>query len=575
MSESAKTASGASASRSRIARLSAKLSGLLCSESPTNYRRAAAVLLAFFLLLAIVQCILGAPPLAGPWDMVTLLDGGWRIINGQIPHQDFYNPNGSLTYELIAFGLRIGHPSTSSVTYGIVLLAAILIPLAWRIASTRLPWLIAAFAVLLTGAYLLSPRPPGYGIRETTYAMIYNREGYVLLSMLLVCLFLKVRDSIRQASWLDGVFAGFLLGLLLYCKITYFIAAVGLTIVAVILFPRAVSWFLAAAAAFAGVCLGFFVVFRISLYRYLLDIAAAGFAQSRSMRIHLLSEGIKHNVIGICVLFSCLALWTWAQSRPGSPRLPALRQWLAAASIVAAALMIVSGNGAQRGGIDDPLYFFAALVAIELFRRQNGRQLALPDTPVHMAMTTSAILVLAILSGGIVARDLASDAYTVEWDLAKRPALAASQRLHSATLSDFYVPPTTRHITAYWPARDYPAHINDGIDLLRKHLESGDRVTAFAFANPFSFALDIPPAHERPFWWDLNFSFDRTHYPPANQFLGDATLVIMPRLQDRSVGYSFETVDVMKDLYGGYLNDHFHEIDSTDTWLLYRRNPGH
>jgi hypothetical protein len=561
------------ARRSWLAVSAENLSCAVCSESLRGYRRSGFALLALFVLFGLTLIVLGAPPIAGPWDMSVLLDGAWRMIHGQVPHTDFHNPNGPLTYLLVAFGMKIATPSASSITYGIVLLAAFLLPLAWHIAFRRLPWAIASIFVLFEGFYLLTPRPPGYGIRETTYAMIYNREGYVLISLLMLCVFLRARDSARRPEWLDGLLAGVLLALLLYCKITYFLAAAALTLFAVALYTRPWRRFLACAGAFAAVCAALFVAFHINLYSYLSDIAVAGQSQSLAMRTKFLAQSLANNATWIFLLVFCLALWTWAEDGAENPRTSTARVWLAAGSIMAAALLINAGNGSQGGGVDDPLYFVAAVVFLEAFRRRNRERVAQQGTVARLAYTASLALLLPLLCGAILIRDMASSAYAVAWDVVKRPAFDPSRRLHSTGLRDFYVPASTTHMTAYWPARDYPAKINDGIDLLKSNLQSGDRVTTIAFANPFSFALGIKPARDGPLWWDLNYDFDRRHFPLAGDFLGDASLVMVPRLTDRSQGWSFETVDVMLNLYGDYLRAHFHQVASTDTWVLYRRNP--
>src|SRR5208282_6737572 len=97
--------------------------------------------------------------------------------------------------------------------------------------------------------FLITPRAPGYEIRHTAYAMTYNRQGYVLISLLLLCVFLKPRDSAKQSASVEGLFVGVLLALLLYCKITYFVVAAALTLCSVVLAPRQRQWVLASAAA--------------------------------------------------------------------------------------------------------------------------------------------------------------------------------------------------------------------------------------------------------------------------------------------------------------------------------------
>jgi hypothetical protein len=548
-----------------------RLSQTLCSESSLGYRRSGVTLLLLLVSFGAILIVVGAAPVAGPWDMVALLDGGWRILNGQVPHTDFHNPIGPLTYLLVAFGMEIAAPSTSALAYGSILLLAFVSPMAWHISCKRLPWVVAFVFTLFMSLILVTPRPLGYEIRETTYAMIYNRQGYVLLSLLLLCVFLKPRDLAIQTPMLDGMLNGILLALLFYCKITYFLIAAGMILFAAILEYHQWRWFLVSALAFVGACGAFFLVFHINMYSYLSDIGVAGQSQSFAMRLKLMSEGLRTNATWIYMLIVCLCLWTWAAARPGKPQF-SIFAWLAAGSILASAELISSGNANQGGGRDDPLYFVAAVVSLELFRRWNRNEATRRGTAARFTHTTSIVLLLPIFCGTILVRDLASCTYAAAWNIEKSSRLEASQRLNSVRLTDFLVPPSTDHITAYWPARDHPAKINDGIALLQKYMQKGDRVMAVAFANPFSFALGLTPARDYSLWWDLGFSFDQRHLPSAREFLGDASIVMIPRLADRTQGCCFETVDLLLGHYGEYLRANFHEQASSDTWVLLRRN---
>jgi len=555
---------------STMGRLSAQMS----SESAAGYRRAGFALLALLGVLGLLLAILGAPSFAGgPWDMACLLDGGWRIINGQVPHSGFHVPVGSLTYLLAAFGMKVTSPSASSLTYGSVLFAALLLPWGWIIVRARRPWPITSIFVLFEGFLLLTPRPLGYPIRYTTYAMIYNRHGYVLLSLFLLTVFLAPRNLGGKRALLDGLLAGGLLALMLYCKITYFLAAVALGLLAVLLDRKPRQWFLGCAGAFATVCLGFLVFFHISLYAYALDILQAGRVQSSGMRKTLLLEALRNNGLLIYMIAFCLGLCTFAGGVvSGRPR-SAFRIWLVGGSIVAGALVLVSGNASQGGGVDDPMYFLAAVIFLELFRRQITHSEAQSSFAAPWAYVVAMVLLLPVLCGTILIRDAASCAYAVKWDLEGRREYASSQRMHSQNLRDFYISPEIWKITAYWPVRDFPARINDGIDLLQRNLKNGDRVTTFAYANPFSFAIGLAPANDDFLFWDENFSFDQRHFPTPAEFLGSASLVIVPRLTDHSQGRDVQTVELMWEIYGSYLQSHFREIASTDTWSLYRRNP--
>ena len=76
------------------------------------------ILILIVAVISILMVFFGPAPMKAPWDVFCLLDGGWRIISGHIPHVDYYNPIGPLTYLLIAAGMKIGIPSLASLVYG-------------------------------------------------------------------------------------------------------------------------------------------------------------------------------------------------------------------------------------------------------------------------------------------------------------------------------------------------------------------------------------------------------------------------------------------------------------------------
>ena len=551
-----------------------RLTDLLSTQSAGSYRVCALLLLITFAAMETILITVGAAPIAGPWDVMALLDGAWRIVCGQVPHTDFHNPIGALTYLLVAFGMRVATPSTSSISYGVALLLLLLLPWAWLLASRRLPATIALAFVLFLAILLATPRPLSYPVEETSYAMFYNREGYVLLSMLLLCLFVRPRTPGRFAASLSGLSMGLLLGLMLYCKITYFIFGAASVVFCWAIDRRQQATLPAVLAGLVLIWLLFAALFHIELRAYLADIAVAGRSQSMGMRLHLISGDLLANSLESYVILLCLVLWVWPGMQVAKVRSAGVRPFLIVIWIFAVALGIDSGNAAQIGNPADPLYVAAGIIAVELYRRHYPEQIRAPQSPQRLAYAVSLLLILPVVAVPILARDLASCSYALLWNLKNRSSFDPSRSLHSAALADFRVPASTTHITGYWPARDHPANINDGIDLLRGHLIPGDRVTTLAYANPFSFALGLQPARDGPQWWDLNFSFDQKHYPSAESFLGSASLVMVLRPTDRTKGWSFETVDLMLELYSDYLQAHFERVDMSEHWILYRRRTG-
>jgi hypothetical protein len=546
-----------------------QLIDLWAVESAIGYRTCGLALLAVFGTVVALLVIQGAPPIGGPWVAMALLDGAWRIICGQVPHTDFQNPIGALTYALISFGMLVSAPSASAITYGIALFLVVIVPWAWKLASARLPAAVAFVFVLFLGFLLVAPRAVGQPIHDTTYTMLYNREGYALLSLLLLSLFLQPRQV--KSLKLSELSSGLLLGLLLYCKITYFVFGMGSVLFATALLPRRWRMLPGIAVGIVLVCIFFASVLHIDPRAYLADVAVAGESQALGMRMQLLLGDAMSGAVDVCLIALCLLIWEWARrqtQRPWSSN--ELRTLLITIWIFGIALGVESGNAAQRDATQDPLYFAAGLIVIESYRRYYAALAPLNHTTLRAAYIVSLMIILALAAFPILFRDVSSFAYSVRWNFFERRSFDPSRRFHSAALQDLRVPASTSHIGSYWPARDHPANINEGIDLLRRHLLPGDSVTTIAFANPFSFALGLQPAHDGPQWWDLHFNFDENHHPTAESFLGAASLVMVPRKVDPHAG-GFDTVEVMLHLYGGYLAAHFRPLDSSDHWLLYRR----
>lgn len=553
--------------------VSGELYRIVFSESEAGYRWARAAVLSFFAILTAALVIVGAPPLAGgPWDTTVLLDGGWRIVNGQAPHTGFHSPNGALTYALAAFGMEIAPAGTASITYGDAFLFLLLLPICWYLASGRFSWLIASVFVFFEGFYFITPRPPGYPVLFTSYAMIYNRHGYFLIALLCLCVFLRRRVESSSSNLIEGLFAGIVLGLLLFCKITYFAAGVAIFAVGSILIRKPLRWFLSLLCTFSGVCLTFWALVHVSLYAYFRDIVTAGLAQSPAMRISLLHQGLLTNSMWIYLIVFCLILRSLDEMRLSSRGMIVLYLWLVIGLILAVSLFLLSGNAAQNSGADDPMYLLAGIVLLEFCRRKDldGR-IVHWDFRSQWTYCVSLMLLVPAFSVPILVPEMESTGYAIAWDTFRRPHFESWRRVHSVHLRDFYVPSIPRN-TAYWPVAEFPQKLNDGIDLLRANIRSGDRVTTLGYTDPFSFALGIPPPKGGQLWWDVDFSFNQAQHPTAEDFLGQATLLMVPRLTDRSNGCCFATPDLMHKLYDDYLYLHFKEIASTDTWILYRRN---
>jgi hypothetical protein len=551
-------------------RLATALDYCLFSETKPSRKLCALALSVIFVTVLITILWLGAAPIeTGAWDAILLLNGAWRICSGQIPHSDYHTPIGPLPYLLVAAGMKIASPSMTAIPIGTVLLTCFLLPLAWRISASRLPPLFAFLYVLFSGFLLVAPRPLGLGIRQTSYEMIYNREADVLISLFFIILFLPRLKDTEDKPVSDGLFIGFLLALVLYCKITYFIVAIASLALGVILRWRSWTWCLAVGTAFLSVCAAAYLLFDIGLWSYFHDVTTAGRSQSMAMRITYLKHGLKINLPWLCLIVACLGLWTYFDRTSGKTWQSLVGLWVTALWIMGVSMGIDAGN--TSGIPDDPLFFIGALIAFEQFRRRHREQMQLANRKVRLVYIASYLIILPHFCCRLLYLDATSFSYAMAWDYFKRPVFEDSRRLHAGPLHDLCVPDGSWLINPYWYASDFPAKMNDGLDLLHKHLSGNDRVTTFGYTDPFSFAFGLKPSRDAFQYWDEYSDFDIHNHPTPEEFLGSATLVMIPICDPRYQSAASRTLDVMMKLYQNYLQENFELLDTSQDWSLYRR----
>ena len=167
------------------------------------------------------------------------------------------------------------------------------------------------------------------------------------------------------------------------------------------------------------------------------------------------------------------------------------------------------------------------------------------------------------------------DALGLGKSLASHDYVAAppvSQRFAAERLSDFVIPADSQWPTTYRTANAVPSMINDGLGLLRQHISPGDTVVTLAYTDPFSFALSLSPPRGVLQWWDLNYNFDTDHYLDADRVFGGVTWVMIPRMQPgQGCCQERSQQQVMLDLYGPYLAQHYTESARTADWILLAR----
>lgn len=522
-----------------------------------------------------VGTILWAPaPIAAPWDPFNMLDGAYRILRGQADGVDFHDPIGPLLEAVISIGMRMQDiPSVAAIGYGSVVLLAVLAPTAWWVSRRRLPAPYAALFTVFTALLVVAVRPLHYAPNITSYAMLYNRWGWALygIVLLLVCV-RPVEPLASRRAMAESVVLGVLLGLMFYDKLNFFGVAAVMTVFGIVIgtVPRRPTALLAAVAGFVIVLVGMWIGFDVSLHGYLSDVADAAQTIPPGTRLRQMWTSVRE-VFPIAALTLATLAVLAAISRGQVTTV--VRLIVIVAAVGGSSVLISTLNAQEYNEI--PALALVPLLIVAFLGPRLPRWAGGPGEAqdhrwsVVAVLAASALLLIATM-GVITARDEVALAKSVERhnDVVHPPS---SQRFTSDRLRDYYIPADSQWVTAYRTANAIPAMFNDGMALLRRHIAQGDSVFTVAATDPFSFAMSLPPARGELLWWDLDFDFNRAHYPAADQIFTNVQWVMIPRMLPGQ-GCCQETVDAMLDIYHPYLSTQFHEADRTDNWILLARN---
>jgi hypothetical protein len=525
---------------------------LLVGELETRWIRWAFVLAAalYFICLAIFET---GPINAYGNDALVLLDGGWRLLNGQVPYRDFYLALGPLEYMITAGGMALSQSSPQGIAIGNVAFGITVGVWGWLISRRRMP----SVPALIVTAWLIltatSPTPLGSSWNVISCAMIYNRHGYALLGVVLVeCAF----ASERNRFW-DGVSIGIALSLLAFLKLNFFGAAFLLLLATIPLKRnemRRVWGILAGASCTAA---AFCLYLRFAISAFLSDMLFVTQARGASLKV----QGIIGDIAGSAEMVT-LAIMT-----------------------IVATLLISPGKLRLRHGVRLILLGCIVIVTADLLRRTNTAetqfQLATLWTAVLLGRLTMAYprskektaiaAVIALSLGGIAAQFFA-DAESLKTLLGySSPSIRSMganiagngmERLKFYDLEDANGP------SSIDSNRFYAACVNDGLALLARSSTPQESVLTLGFHNPFSYLLRRKPALGGSPIFIFGYTISRTRLLDANRVFGNADLIMTPHYPSSHQGSDAD----IEEAYGSYLSQHFTFVASTEWWSLYRRN---
>ncbi len=540
--------------REKLIRWRARFVSSLLDDSASAYRRTSLFVAAFVVAEVALLALTGAiPQRVFGHDVPLLLEGGWRIVQGQRPHVDFSTPLGAVTFLLVAAGIKIGGRTVDALAYAVALMVAIGGAWSWIIGRrVMLPMLAATFAVamasLLGGAHFL-----GMGFPWITYSAIYNRLGFALVCIILVETFSPSHTTTAARSRLGGLSTGLALCVLLFMKFTYFGAGVGIIGCATLLRIAPVDrrvWWMSFAVGFLLVFAAFTVYLNGHALAMFGDLKSASAARivlaGNTMRvIRNIADNARDALLLVLVLF-----FGW---RVGDSQRRDVT-WRRITAIVPVAIIsgiaIVSTNFQNT---EIPLFSAAALVICEYAARGLVGEATMNEGRVGGLVGCLAVAALVVSTP--VAGDLASIAY--------------ASATHGRTTPDEHINvPSMAGLEVFDAGSScvrfsYAAKINSGLKILAPTLTPESRVYVMDFSNPFPFALGLHSARGDLVWWHYGTTFSERRFPSAERVFREVTHVLVPRCVEDAPSES-----ALEQIYGPYVNAHYSMKGQNEAWML-------
>ena len=493
-------------------------------------------------------------------DALLLLDDGWRVLNGQVPHQDFHSPLGPIEFLLMAGGMKFAHGSAQGIAVGIAAFGFVLGGWSWLLSRKRMPPLFAALTATWTVLTATCPTPLGFDPRFLSCAMIYNRQGYALLGIILIeCAF--ARD--RSRFW-GGFSTGLAVAVLVFLKLNFFGVAALMLLATIPLRRTDITRLYGFAAGNAALLLTFLLYPRFSFAAFFADMSFVAHARGSSLN----TGGLVHGA-AVC-------------ARSGS-------FWLVIAMVLTVIMLASPRERRQRQMFTVVLLTLVVLASGPLFLQTNSLEnrcqlaslwiivLLDPISALHLRLASKKVVTLAITAaclGGIVAAlapEISSTVNLLGYHTASQKDSGVSvtapgmERMRFYDSTSFY----DKVKSGDGDGGYYAETLSDGMNLLKSQSKPNETALALGFHNPFSYLLRRRPAPGGSSYILIGNSISEAHMPPSDWVFDHADLMILPEHE----GTHRASDQFIQSHYRDDLLRNYVFVGESRYWRLYRRKP--
>ena len=474
-------------------------------------------------------------------DLLIFLDGGYRVVQGQVPNRDFHTALGPLNFYIPGIGYWLTGRLGLSMPVGLVVLALVIAPVMIHVFRSRLRPLVAVPLAVFLLLLLVTPMNTGETPIKVSFAMFYNRIGWVLLGILLV-MHLRPTNPVAGQRWWDATSAAMLTLLAVYIKMTYGVVAAAFLVLMLLQSGQRVWAF--GAILLCGAAAVLIEVFWGGSQMHIAELVEATKVSGvTEWQIYARSFIRTSGEYAIFLVFVGLAIWVR----------PRVSDFLFYGFCACAGFALINQNFQITGIVT---MFVGAAVAAEIIQRRLPST-ASPGMTTLLRGAPFAVIVLLLPIGLSSAAAIGVHATVAATKGGVHLGTPNGKDLRIVNILD---PGQFRFY------RQYGETLETGAALLAAIDAPSSRVLVMDFVSPFSSLVGLQPPEGGAAWMHDNRNFDLDFHLPAEEMLDGVDIVMVPK-KPAAEG----TTEKMLVIYAPYLKEHFELARATKHWSLYKR----
>jgi hypothetical protein len=503
------------------------------------------------------------PVTAFPYDDLSLIDGVWRIVQGQRQGSDFYDPLGFGLFHIGAAWWAIVGPSRYVLALTSATFSALIMLCASVVCARRI-WFSGPCYLLICGVLAFEASAPsvyGWSFFTVGMAAFYNRLSAAALALLFIQWFAERRSSDDRRVLSELVISAILLNILFLVKISAL--AIGFLIIGFSLLkkPKQVRLFVKSTGIlcvfFLAVVAGDFLITGADPESILHDYREAATVRSSLAS----SDGIWRVSQSGSVAVCALLLTVYARQRPAISRLR-----MATAVICYA----VAQLGLNVSNTQPATIYLAPACAVVLLSWRQQLAISRQQSPGRGGAGTGSRTVwvpitvcLIVLVPQILASALGGALVgAVALGLKTPITISAGNGLVLPVLAGFG--DAERGV-------DFALSVNRGIAALRDLGTQRQAIATIDYANPFPSLLGTPSPKGVPVVWALGYMETPSMLSRPKKLFGDACIVMLALRPTQVVEGSAE---LMASAAKPILSAYFTILRQDEYWEIYRRQNG-